>query len=94
MTYTATGGVEYEFKVDGVIRQAKSASSTFVTSAISDTSTVTVVAYNSSGCKDEASLQMQVLEVFSPGTITLQNASDSSICYGTVPTGNISRQHL
>ena len=90
VTYTATGGVEYEFKVDGVIRQAKSASSTFVTSAISDTSTVTVVAYNASGCKDEASLQMQVLEVFSPGTIALQNASDSSICYGTVPTGNIS----
>jgi len=90
VTFTATGGTQYEFKVDGVIRQALSASSTFVTSAISDTSTVTVVAYNSNGCKDEASLQMQVLEVYNPGVITLQNAADSTICYGTVPTGNVS----
>ena len=46
VTFTAGGGVEYEFRQAGILVQARSTSNTYTTSGLSNTQSITVTAFN------------------------------------------------
>ena len=90
VVFSATGGVEYEFRSGGVVVQSKSTSDTYTTSSLTDTQSITVVVYNANDCTDEATLVMEVLDVSTGGTVTLTVSADANICEGSALAGSIS----
>ena len=90
VVFTATGGTEYAFYKGGVAVQSRSSVSTYTTSGLSNTESLTVLVYNSEGCEDQATLVMNVMSISSAGSITFSDTSDASICYGNSPAGNLS----
>ena len=94
VTFTAGGGVEYEFYQGGVLVQAKSASNTYTTSGISNTQSITVAAFSINGCEDRETVVMNVLSISSAGSITFTAPTDSNICYGSSLTGTLSSTAL
>ncbi len=80
ITFTATGGDNYEFLVDGSIVQGPSAASTLRSSTLLNGQKVGVWAITSAGCKT-ASSQTTVTVNAKPSPIL--NASATKICSGT-----------
>ena len=55
--FIGSGGVEYEFLINGTTAQARSGSNTFISTTLSNSDEVTVIAYDSatvSACSDES----------------------------------------
>lgn len=74
VTFTAGGGVEYDFRINGISVQA-GPSATYSSSSIADGDIVYVYATNSSGCTDaSASIIMTVYELPVPTLTGLQIA--------------------
>ena len=94
VTFTASGGVEYEFRQAGILVQARSASNTYTTSGLSNTQSITVTAFNADGCEDQDTVVMTVLSISSAGSITFSDPTDSNICYGSSPSGTLSSTAL
>jgi 2C-methyl-D-erythritol 2,4-cyclodiphosphate synthase len=87
INFTATGGVSYTWYINGSLQFG----ATFpnLTRSLSNNDTVTVRVFNASGCYDEESLSFNEMTLDNNGLIVLQNASDSNICTGEAPTGQI-----
>jgi hypothetical protein len=94
VTFTAGGGVEYEFRQAGILVQARSTSNTYTTSGLSNTQSITVTAFNANGCGDSETVVMNVLSISSAGSITFSVPTDSNICYGSAPSGTLSSTSL
>ena len=90
VTFTASGGTEYAFYKAGILVQARSASNTYTTNGLSNTQSVTVIAYNANGCEDQETIEMDVLSISSAGSITFSIPSDANVCYGIAPSGTLS----
>ncbi len=87
VNFTATGGVSYTWYING--SEQFGATFSNLTRSLSNNDTVTVRVFNASGCYDEESLSFNEMTLDNNGLIVLQNASDSNICSGAAPTGQI-----
>jgi hypothetical protein len=87
INFTATGGVSYTWYINGSLQFG----ATFpnLSRVLSNNDVVTVRVFNASGCYDEESLTFNEMTLDNNGLIVLQNASDSNICSGAAPTGQI-----
>jgi len=80
VTFTASGGVEYVFYIDGAVEQARSTNNIFETSTLIDGQEVTVEVFDSNGCIDTESLIISVLDVIVPKDVL---SSSDFYCEGT-----------
>jgi len=81
VVFTASGGVTYVFKIDGVIVQ-NSSSNTFTTNSLSDNQAVSVEVFNAGGCSEETqAISFQVIDNQS-ATVNLIS-SRSLVCEGS-----------
>ncbi|MBF10677.1 MAG: hypothetical protein CMC63_00380, partial [Flavobacteriaceae bacterium] len=87
VNFTATGGVSYTWYLNGIL-QFGATFSTF-NRALSNNDNVTARIFNALGCYAERSLSFNEMTLDNNGLIVLQNASDSNICSGGAPTGQI-----
>ncbi len=94
VTFTATGGNEYEFLINGTLSRARSSVATFVSSSLSDGDAVTVNVYNTlTGC--EATAGPVVITVHPIPEVTLAGYSDvctvvpSFALSGGLPEGGV-----
>ena len=80
VTFTATGGATYDFKINGTSVQS-GASDTYATSSLADGDVVTVLVTNIDGCTDEST---GITTSVNPlPTVTLTNdATNNEICAG------------
>jgi Fe-S cluster assembly iron-binding protein IscA len=82
VTFTATGGTEYEFFVDGSSQGAASATADFTTSTLTNGQEVTVEVTNASGCKvTPAGITIEV-----PTAGLSSSDADNIICAGDAVT--------
>ncbi len=71
--FTAEGGTEYEFFVDGEIKQAKSATNIFKTKTLTNEQKIKVKAYNDLGCSDVSEeITINVTEINAKLEVTKQ----------------------
>ena len=87
VNFTATGGVSYTWYING--SEQFGATFSNLSRSLSNNDTVTVRVFNASGCYDEESLSFNEMTLDNNGLIVLQNASDSNVCSGAAPTGQI-----
>ncbi|MBV9962006.1 MAG: T9SS type A sorting domain-containing protein [Parafilimonas sp.] len=84
--FKATGGVQYQFKVNGVIVQAFSATNTYSSNTFSDGDVVTVDVTNASGCTTTYQGIAVNIKPLPSGTIAVTENSavsnDNNICSG------------
>ncbi|MBT5694717.1 MAG: hypothetical protein HOI60_07520, partial [Flavobacteriaceae bacterium] len=87
INFTASGGVSYTWYINGNLQFG----ATFPTlnRTLTDGDIVKVMVFNASGCFDEESLTFNEMDLVDNGLIVLQNASDSNVCSGEKPTGQI-----
>ena len=78
VTFTATGGTGYNFKVNGLSRQS-GASATFATTTLANNDAVTVDATNANGCIATSPAVFMTVNPLPTGTLT---ASSATICAG------------
>ena len=78
VTFTATGGTGYNFKVNGISRQS-GASATFTTTTLANNDAVTVDATNANGCIATSLAVFMTVNPLPTGTLT---ASSATICAG------------
>lgn len=84
VTFTASGGTEFEFFVNGSSVQAKSADSTFdaTTATLNNGDVITAKVYNANGCSDSSSaITVTVSAPISSFTVT----GSGSYCPGSSP---------
>jgi hypothetical protein len=82
--FTATGGVQYEFFVDGVSVQGPAASDTYSTSALADGEVVTVEVINANSCSaTSAGITMTIHPLPTVVSVTGNVTSGSAVCVGT-----------
>jgi len=82
VTYTATGGVSYEFFVNGVSQGAVSPVNVFSSSTLADNDVVSVVVNSAAFCSSNSA--MLPISVTPTPTVTLTNTdADTTICSGT-----------
>ncbi|MFC2136825.1 immunoglobulin domain-containing protein [Bacteroidota bacterium] len=91
VTYTATGGITYEFLVNGGPVQGPGASDTYVSSILNDGDQVEVVVTDASGCFDTSSVIG--MTVNDSVLITVQPIDDSG-CEGDNTVFNVSATGL
>ena len=85
VTFTGTGGVSYEFKLNGTTVQAASATATYTTSALANSDAVTVVVTNANGCIATSSAVTTTVNALPTAGLTSSDA-DNSICIGDAVT--------
>ena len=87
INFTASGGVSYTWYING----SQQFGATFPTLSrnLMDGDIVKVRVANASGCFDEESMTFNEMDLVDNGLIILQNASDSNVCSGEEPTGQI-----
>ncbi|WP_068473669.1 T9SS type B sorting domain-containing protein [Saccharicrinis aurantiacus] len=79
VVFTATGGVSYEFMVNGMTVQGPSAQSTFSTNTLNNGDVVTVKVIDGNGCEDtHAGIVMSV----SPVPVVILSPDPAEICQG------------
>lgn len=93
VTFTASGGNQYQFFVNGVSQGAMSATNTFTTSSLNDLDQVTFTAFNpGTGCTQQYGefITMNIIEepLISTTTSTQFCEGDSVILYSNAPYGN------
>ncbi len=82
VTFTASGATTYEFFINGASQGAASTTTTFSTSSLTASDTVSVMGYLASGCSFEAPQKFSYSFIATP-TITLTSSdSDTTICSG------------
>ncbi|MGB0861274.1 MAG: LamG-like jellyroll fold domain-containing protein, partial [Saprospiraceae bacterium] len=95
--FTATGGVSYEFFVNGVSQGAASATSTLMTNTLVDGDEVDVYATNMNGCTDSSSVITMTIYSLPVAGISSSDADDA-ICIGDAvtftATGGVSYEFL
>ena len=77
VTFTATGGTSYQFKVNGIIAQPFSAVNTYSSTTLANASVVTVDVKNAAGCT----------VTYSPGVVITVNALPSGTFTATETSG-------
>ena len=86
VTFTATGGASYQFRVNGTIVQAFSAANTYTTSTLTNASVVTVDVLSASGCPATYPGLFMSVTALPTGTLTSTEnsgtANDNIICPG------------
>ncbi len=80
VTFTATGGVQYQFFVNGIEVQAQSADDTYSSNTLVDGDVVSVNVYNANGCVSTAILTMSVMDAISLLDVS---ASATDYCAGS-----------
>jgi M6 family metalloprotease-like protein len=80
VTFTATGGVSYDFKINGNIVQS-SASATYTTTTLSNNDVITVAVTNSDGCTAESAGITTTVNALPQVTLT-NDATNNEICAG------------
>ena len=78
VTFTATGGTNYNFKVNGLSQQS-GASATYTTTTLANNDAVTVDATNANGCTATSLAVFMTVNPLPAGTLT---ASSATICAG------------
>jgi gliding motility-associated-like protein len=81
VTFTASGGTNYNFRVDGVTVQ-DGASTAYTTTSLNNGQIVDVVVTNASGCSAISSGITNTVDYLPPPSITSSDA-DNNICAGT-----------
>ncbi len=84
VSFIGSGGVEYEFLVNGATVQSRSTSNTFITSSLLDTDEVTVMVFDSasvSACYD-LSEKIEVEIAAEPVASLSSNATNDTFCIG------------
>ena len=79
VTYTATGGVLYEFFVNGSSQGTLNPNSTYTTNSLADNDVVSVVAFASTGCTDTVVFAPISVAPFPSMTLV---STDTTICGG------------
>lgn len=79
VTYTATGGVLYEFFVNGVSQGTLSPNDTYTTNALADNDVVSVVVSAPTGCTDTSTFAAISVAPFPTMTLV---STDTTICAG------------
>ena len=88
VSFVGTGGVEYEFLLNGATAQARSASNTYVTSGLTNSDEITVIAYDSataSACSD-VSDAIEVEISAAPVASLSSTAANDTFCIGDAVT--------
>ncbi len=80
VTFTATGGDEYQFFVNGIEMQARSGDDTYATNALVDGDVVSVNVYSANGCVSTTTLNMSVMDAINILDIS---ASATEYCAGS-----------
>lgn len=89
---TAAGGVSYTFTINGAgvaPGLLSDGGAKLTTNALTDDSVILVEVFNAAGCSESVSMTIQVVEVLNAGTISLTVADDEILCFGDLPTGDI-----
>jgi hypothetical protein len=84
VSFVGTGGVEYEFLLNGTSAQARSASNTYITSGLTNSDEITVIAYDSataSACFD-VSDAIEVEISAAPVASISSSAANDTFCAG------------
>ncbi len=81
VTFTATGGIEYEFFVNGTSEQLRSTTDNFITSSLVNGDVVRVDVYDTNGCMASTQLTIQVLDAIDDVAVTPVGGS-SDYCEG------------
>ena len=88
VSFIGSGGVHYEFLINGTTAQARSASNTFITSSLSNSDEVTVIAYDSttaSACSD-VSDGIEIEISAAPVASLSSSAANDTFCSGDAVT--------
>ncbi len=81
ITFTAGGGVQYEFLVNGSVAQALGASNTFTSNTIPNGALVSVRVVDANGCEDVSSAIP--VTVYATPNITMSANPSTGVCAGT-----------
>ncbi|MGB1554721.1 MAG: hypothetical protein ACPHDX_01305, partial [Flavobacteriaceae bacterium] len=93
----ASGGVSYTFYINNLGNPAIPAEvvgNTFTTNRLNDGDVVISRVFNATGCYADVNTTFTVLSLSSTGSITLEVAADSSLCYNTAMAGSIDGGNL
>jgi len=82
VTFTASGATTYEFFVNGASQGAASATTTFSTSSLTASDTVSVIGYLANGCSFEAPQSFSYSIIATPNITLTSSDSDTTICSG------------
>ncbi len=83
IVFTGAGGVEYEFTIDGITQQARSAQTTYTTSGLLNNELVQVIAYGATGCSNVSDgIRVDILPV--PVVNLSSDATGNTFCTGDV----------
>ena len=82
ITFTATGGISYEYFIDGISQGAPSSQNTFTTNSLTNGQTVSVQGTSNNGCPNTGNSSFQITVNAPPSVQLSSSAPGDTICQG------------